>query len=250
MKNTLVLLILLRSRLKFNILGMLSLLFLFTSCDKDILTEKPKTVAVENFYNTAEEVETAVNAIYNQWRTTSYTVYQGVLDIHTDYGYGRGSYAQFNDFQGLNASNISRVEGFWSTFYTSIRNANLVIANAPNGSDISQADIDKLVAEAKFLRALSYFHLVRNWGEVPLRTPRNMFDTDLEKSSVDEVYDLIIADLQEAELNLLDTPTHLGRPSIWAAKTMLADVYLTRGMYAEARNKANEVIQSNKYSAF
>lgn len=247
MKNIIYLSYIRRSKLKSFNLSLLTLLFLFTACE-DLLVEEPKTIAVEVFYNTPEEVESAVNAIYNQWRSTSYIVYHGFLDIHTDYGYGRGSYAQVNDFQGLNATNITRVEGFWSTFYTSIRNANLVIRNAPEGNAISQADIDKYVAEAKFLRALAYFHLVRNWGEVPLRTEDNMFDRNLEKSSVDEVYNLIIADLQEAEINLLDEPTHIGRPSKWAAKTALADVYLTRGMYADARDKADEVIQSDKYA--
>lgn len=249
MKNILVLLHIVRPKLKLFNLSLLSLLFLllFTACE-DALVEEPKTVAVENFYNTAEEVETAVNAIYSRWRTTDHAVYIGVLDIHTDYGYGRGSYSQFNDFQGLNANNINRVGGFWNMFYLSIRNANLVIQNAPNGSDISQADIDKYVAEAKFLRALSYFHLVRNWGEVPLRMENNMSERDLGKSTVDEVYDVIIADLIEAETNLPDEPTHIGRPSTWAAKTVLADVYLNRGMFAEARDKADEVIKSNKYA--
>lgn len=228
--------------------GLLAVLLLIgTSCE-DVLMEEPKTVAAELFYNTAEEVEVAVNAIYSPWRTNTHAVYSGVLDIHTDYGYGRGSYAQYNDFQGMNANNINRTAGFWNFMYLSIRNANLVIANAPGGTDISQEDIDMNVAEAKFMRAFSYFHLVRNWGGVPLRTEETMIDKDLARSSEAEVYDLILADLAEAELNLPDEPKHIGRPNKLAAKTLLADVYLTLGRFAEARDKANEVIQSNEYS--
>ena len=226
---------------------LLVLLLSAVSCD-DVLTEAPKTVAAENFYNTAEEVETAVNAIYSPWRTNTHAVYTGVLDIHTDYGYGRGSYAQFNDFQGLNANNINRVAGFWNFMYLSIRNANIVIQNAPNGADISQEDIDKYVAEAKFMRAFSYFHLVRNWGGVPLRTELNMTEKDLARSPASQVYELILADLLQAELNLPDDPKHVGRPNKLASKTLLADVYLTLGRFDEARDKANEVIQSNEYS--
>lgn len=225
----------------------LSLLIVGASCD-DALVEAPKTVAVENFYNTAGEVETAVNAIYSPWRTNTHAVYTGVLDIHTDYGYGRGSYAQYNDFQGMNANNINRVAGFWNFMYLSIRNANIVIKNAPNGNDISQEDIAKSVAEAKFMRAFSYFHLVRNWGGVPLRTELTMEEKDLPRSSAAQVYDLILADLAEAEQNLPDVPKHIGRPNKLAAKSLLADVYLTLGMFPEARDKANDVIQSNKYS--
>jgi starch-binding outer membrane protein, SusD/RagB family len=62
------------------------------------------------------------------------------------------------------------------------------------------------------------------------------------------VYALILADLLEAEKNLPEVPKHIGRPTRLAAKTMLADVYLNLEKFAEARDKANEVIQSNKYS--
>lgn len=225
--------------------GLIALLVV--SCD-DVLIEAPKTVAVENFYNTAEEVETAVNAIYSPWRTSTHAVYTGVLDIHTDYGYGRGSYAQFNDFQGLNANNINRVAGFWNFMYLSIRNANIVIQNAPLGDDISQEDIDKSVGEAKFMRAFSYFHLVRNWGGVPLRTELTMTEKNLARSTEAQVYDLILADLLASEAMLPDEPKDLGRPDKLAAKTLLADVYMTLGRYEEARDKANEVIQSNAFS--
>src|SRR5690606_29242737 len=144
--------------------------------------------------------------------------------------------------------NITRVSGFWNSFYLAIRDANLVIQNAPNGSAISQQDIDKYVAEAKFLRAFTYFHLVRNWGSIPLRTEANMDEKDLPKSSESQVYDLIVADLLEAESKLPDTPKDIGRPSKWAAKSLLADVYLQLGNYQEAANRSKEVMDSGKFS--
>jgi hypothetical protein len=218
-----------------------------SSCE-DLLDEKPKAVTEENFYNTAEEVATAVNAIYSPLRTENQTTYIATLECHTDYGYGRGSFAQYNDFQGMNSNNINRVAGFWNAFYLSIRNANIVIKNAPTGESISQEDINRYVSEAKFLRALSYYHLVRNWGSVPLRTEVNMEDLALPKSPVEEVYELIIADLQEAETLLPEEQELLGRPTKWAAKTMLADVYLQLERYADARIKAQEVMSSGSYS--
>lgn len=217
-----------------------------TSCE-DALLEEPKTIAAELFYNTPSEVETAVNAIYNPIRS-SRAEQIAILDAHTDWGYGRGSRAQYNDFAGFNANNINNAGLRWNSFYLSIRNANLVIKNAPEGTAISQEDIDKYVAEAKFLRALCYFDLVRNWSGVPLRTEDNLEQIDLERSSVDEVYELIISDLTEAEAVLGDLPYQIGRPTTWAAKTLLADVYLFRGRYQDARDKAEEVIQSSKFS--
>lgn len=219
----------------------------FSSCE-GLLDEEPKAVTEENFYNTAEEVATAVNAIYSPLRAENQTTYIATLECHTDYAYGRGSFAQYNDFQGMNSNNINRVAGFWNAFYLSIRNANIVILNAPNGESISQEDVNRYVSEARFLRAFSYYHLVRNWGEIPLRTEINMEDLALPKSSVEEVYDLIIADLQQAEIHLPEEQALLGRPTKWAAKTMLADVYLQLERFAEAREKAQEVMASGEHA--
>ena len=234
-------------RISGKILLGLALLVSLGACE-EALEENPKFIVVENFFNTAEEVEAAVNAAYIPLRGTNYTVYETTLECQADYAYGRGSWTPLHEHQGLNDANISRVAGLWNAFYLSIRNANLVIANAPKGTSISQADIDKNVAEAKFLRAFNYFQLVRNWAGVPLRTEENMTETDLKKSTPEEVYALIVADLLEAEQNLPDKASKVGKPTKWAAKTMLADVYLTLGKYAEARDRADEVIKSNKFS--
>ncbi len=224
---------------------MLVVLFV-TACD-EMLEEAPKSVAVEVFYNTAEEVEAAVNAIYTPLRINTFANYVATLECQSDWMYGRGSWDPLSQYQGLNDANITRVGGFWNGFYLAIRNANLVVSNAPKGSAISEADVKKYVAEAKFLRAFCNFHLVRNWGAIPLRTENNMAEKDLAKSSVDDVYALIESDLLDAEMNLPDTPSAIGRPSRWAAKTFLADVYLELKKYPEAAARAREVMQSGKY---
>ena len=247
MKNTYIYLFFTGDKLKIFSMCLLFVMLFLVSCE-DILIEHPKTLAVENFYNTSEEVESAVNAIYLPLRSNNMVEQTVILDTHTDWGYGRGSRADYNAMQGFNASNINNAGNRWNAFYLAIRNANLVIANAPNGSDISQEEINKDVAEAKFLRAFAYFQLVRNWGSILLRTEENMTERDLAKSSVDDVYNLIVSDLNFAENNLPEVQSLTGKPTKYSAKTMLADVYLTRGNYSEAAAKSNEVIQSNKYS--
>ena len=220
---------------------------LLVSCE-DLLKEEPRSVSVETFFNTAAEVETAVNGIFTPLRNTNYAVYETALECQSDFTNGRGSWAPLHGFQGLDDANITRVGGLWNAFYLSIRNANLVIRNAPLGKSISAAEVSHYVAEARFMRAFNYFQLVRNWSGVPIRTEENMSETDLKKSTAEEVYNLIVADLLEAEANLPDNPSVAGRPTRWAAKTMLADVYLTLGKFAEARDKAKEVIESGKFS--
>jgi hypothetical protein len=219
------------------------------SCNK-LLDENPKSIAVETFYNTASEVEAGVNAIYRPLRADGCmgALYLVQIEIYGDYIYGRGSHAPLNEYTGLDNTNISRIAGMWQQFYQSIRNANIIIRNAPLGKNISAADVAKYVAEAKFLRALAYFHLVRNWAGVPIRTENNMDSIDVKRNTEAEVYALITEDLLFAESNLPDNARLPGAANKLAAKTVLADVYMNLQQYTVARDKAQEVINSNKYS--
>lgn len=240
---------------------------LVTLCScSDMLDEKPKSLAEENFYRTKDEITAAINAIYVPMRTDgAFGInYPAQQEGMADYGYSRGSQTNVSEYQGLNPQNVSRVQSVWDNLYQSIRNANLVIANIPNATEVSAADATTLMAEAKFLRALIYFTLVRNWKGVPLRTEENMEALAVPRASIGEVYDLILADALAAEAGLPDQVFPIlvaGRPNRWAAKTLLAEVYMTRastpqdftapdvaGDWARARDKAEEVINSGRYS--
>ena len=215
---------------------------------EDILEEEPKSIASETFYNTSKEVAAAANAMYDPYKSSNFENYWAYQECCVDYGFGRGSWASNSNFAGLDETNISRVALVWNEIYLSIRNANLVIINTPNGSETSEAEKAKFIGEAKFIRAYNYFLLVRNWGGVPLRTEDTFEQIEIPRSSVQDVYTLILEDLQYAEDNLPDSPRLIGTPSKWAAKTLLADVHLNLENWTEARNMAGEVIESGKYS--
>lgn len=216
----------------------------------DILEEKPKSLASENFYNTAAEAKAAVNAIYGPMRTDPAlsTNYPAQLEGLADYGNSRGTQTPVSLYQGLDNTNVNRVATIWDNFYQSIRNANLVIANVPKGTSMTDAEKASFVAEAKYMRALIYFALVRNWAGVPLRTEENMTVADIPRSSIEDVYKLIVADALAAEAGLPDNPSEIGRPTKWAAKTMLSEVYLYLEKWEDSRAKAKEVIDGKKYS--
>src|SRR5690606_4425305 len=128
-------------------------------------------------------------------------------EASTDIFIARDNWGQISLFEGLEGGNRSPTEGFWANFYTTIRNANIMIAAIPRAEKLTDAEKTFYVAEARFLRALAYFHLVRCWGGVPLRTDTNMDELHIPRSSVDDVYKLIIDDLIFAESNLPSVPS-------------------------------------------
>ena len=96
-----------------------------------------------------------------------------------------------------------------------------------------------------------YFELVRGWGPVPLRIEESigLNGKDIPRSTEREVYDLIIQDALKAEQDLPESVGSMtGRPSKWAAKMLLAQVYLTLEDWSKAAEKANDVINSGMFS--
>jgi hypothetical protein len=217
------------------------------SCEK-ALEEQPKSIAVETFYNTYDEAQTAVTAIYFPIGNFIHNGEIGLNSVLGEMTYGRGSWAAMNTYDGLNDTWKSRTEGRWSDQYLAIRNANIVIANLPNADALSNEEKNELLGEARFLRAFSYFQLARNWGGVPLRTEENILEIEVPRSSLTEILDFIEQDLLFAESNLPQAPRINGAPSVWSAKTMLADVYLHTEQYQESRDLAEEVFLSGPYS--
>lgn len=223
---------------------------LFCSCS-DLLVEKPQAIAVETFYNTSGEIEAGVAAIYSPLRGQNVfkAEYLAMIEESSDIIFeGRGSWLFPSQYQGLDGANITRVQNSWNQLYLAVRNANIMIGAIPNASSVSDADKDRFMGEARFLRALAYFHLVRCWGAVPMRTEENVFEYSLPRSTVAEIYNLIVSDLQSAESGLPSTVSITGHPTRWAAKMLLADVYFTLNQYDKAAEKSNEVIQSGQYA--
>uniref|UniRef100_UPI003216AC9D RagB/SusD family nutrient uptake outer membrane protein n=1 Tax=uncultured Draconibacterium sp. TaxID=1573823 RepID=UPI003216AC9D len=219
---------------------------LLWSC-QDYLLEEPKALAVSSYYNTPEEVKTGINSIYAGMADGIYFyMFSTWMDSWSDVQYGLGSFLK--DYQEFNSTNLTRINGWWSKFYLTIRDANIVLENIPNASECTDQEKAAFTAEAKFLRALSYFHLVRNWGGVIIRTEENYKEVDVIRSSEADVWKLILSDLKYAEENLPDETTEAGRPSKWAAKSVMADVYFYQGLNQEASEKAREVINSGQYS--
>lgn len=146
----------------------------------------------------------------------------------------------------------SFVAGLWNNIYEVINQANIVIDNLV----IITSDADKknrIEGEARFLRALNYFELVRLFGSgdkgVPLRTAGisdYAVDLSVSRASTSDVYNLIISDLQAA-LTLLPADNSFFADR-YAAQALLARVYLYRGEYGNARDAANDVLENSGHA--
>ena len=149
----------------------------------------------------------------------------------------------------VTADNIP-VANFWAIRYRMITLANLAIEQVA-GMDLSDDRKAPLLAEARFLRALAYFDLVRIYGGVPLITQPPVFGDDLlpSRALVSEVYDQMIADFSNAaeHLPLSWSGSNIGRATQGAAFAYLSKVYLTNRQYVDARDAAKRVMDLNVY---
>ncbi|MGB6151557.1 MAG: RagB/SusD family nutrient uptake outer membrane protein [Pricia sp.] len=152
------------------------------------------------------------------------------------------------------------VENIWENSYESINQSNLVVDNIAIVTS-SPEEANRIEGEARFLRALAYFDLVRNYAApyqaeggnsqpgVPLRT-EGILDylqpLEIARSSVEEVYTQIISDAQTAYSLLPDANGFYADK--YAAQALLARVYLQQGNYAAARDAANDVLQNSGHS--
>lgn len=246
--------------IKYKSLLALTLLMLF-SCE-DFLEEEPVDRLTEaNFYQTEADAISAVNALYasvqsgnNGYGNNFFAVTELTTDdSYTDFGVGS---ALWQSWSRLNiTSQLGFTSTIWDQHYKTIARANAVIENVSESLEIR----DRLLGEAKFFRAWAYFDLVRLFGDVPLVTNvvKNLddaFDIASERVSSAEVYELIEADLLEAEAVLPSTwsGSDAGRATSGSAKGLLAKVYLTwagaplnnTSKYQLAADKAEEVIDN------
>lgn len=218
------------------------------------LEEKPVgLLAPESLFQSARDVEVAIfgaygwiasERLYGRQFVSALMLRSDMVDIGD-----RGTPAerqQVNDFN-MDANN-GMVRQFWPYWYQTISAANAAISGA-EGLVLEEEEANRLIAEARFVRAFSYYHLVRVFGDLPyidyfIRDPEAV--ADISKTSVNDIYQGIIADLKFAKEWLPDTyPNNIrSRPSKGTAASYLASVYLTRGEYQNAYNEAKWVIDN------
>lgn len=234
-----------------HVIYFLAFSLLLVACSKRLVETPRNFISTSNFFNTAEDAEAAVLGAYNI--VASQPFMDQFIELHSDFTVGRGSWAPLNVFDKVLAqAEIDRAYGFfWGPWYSMINRTNTVLENLPDMEQLPDAQKKTLLAEAHFLRGMAYFDLVRGFGPVPIRASsmQNVAEIGAPRAPEAEVYDLIEEDLKHAEANLpLSVGANTGRASVWAAKMMLAQVYLTRERWDEAAAQAEDVILNGPYS--
>lgn len=240
----------------YKILVAFLLVGLSSACS-DFLNESPQGNLTQEFFPSNEnEATLATNAAYYTLR--NWFFHSGgfpILDIMSDDAH-KGSNptdqaANLNAFDNFTFSaGQDGLDRWWNSLYEGVKRANVVIEKVPAIEFGDAEQKANLIAQARFLRALYYFELVRTWGGVPLILDTNP-PLNASRASADEVWQTVIDDLKAA-IDHLPRRTELatvdyGRATKGAAQALLARAYLYRGDYVQAKSYALDVINSGDY---
>lgn len=262
----------------YKVMGCAILAASLSSCVNDWLDVAPSDgTDADAALTNSSDLDAARTGMYKALKGTSSLVdYYGMQffvygDVHAgdDYQYNniggsnRASFYYDMNYQTASefTSSTSSSTVTWKSPYIVIGRANRIIAAAEGGalSDAAEAKatIDQYAAEAKVLRALAHFDLVRIYGKpytedqgaslgVPLVTEVLESGAKPARSTVKEVYDQVVKDLDEAiKSGALTTETEPGYVSVWGAKAILSRVYLNMGDYTNALATAEDIIKKS-----
>jgi len=228
-------------------------LFALSSCSKDFLNQKdPNAIQIEDYFKSENDVLLAVNGLYQTLRSGSTigegsTLYNEERSDNTgrnDNQSNAGEPFQFNDFSLLPSNTYLKTH--WAAMYAGISRCNVVLSHINDVTFSSEELKGRYVAEAKFVRALLYFHMVRKFGDIPLSTVQVTTKEQANELAFRQkeavVYEQIIKDLTEAlSSNLPNTQKEyvVGRTSKAAINAILGQVYLTLGATQTAGSAGN-----------
>lgn len=243
-----------------------ALIWIHTSCNDFLDTPPKSTQTTDQYYTNEDEAQLAANGLYT-WLGNRF-VYAGygeapafMLEYPTGYCYyTKGQQSLINpDLEKLVYWDRNYVDYWWQSCYYGIEACNMFLTAVDK---LSQTDaIRQMSGEAYFLRAYYYFHLVRIFGDIPLKLSQTEAPADglLSPVSVKEIYEqAILPDLETAsKLNITNTPSS-GRVSMEAVNALYAQVYLTMAgsplnetdKYKLAAEKAEQVVNSQSLALF
>ena len=228
------------------------MLFLNWSC-QTILEETTVSLATaDGYYATPKGIEDGLKAAYSNLRGLATEDFMFVTEIGTDIftnGFGGVTNApEINDYSPNLLGINGKITAVWNNLYIGINQANTIVSRVGVVTGLTESQKARVAVEARFLRALYYFHLVQQYGDVHFSLEETIgVETTANKTPLETIYQQgIVPDLQFAIDNLPPTTGDYGRATKPAAEALMARVKLTLGNWAEAERHAENVI--NQYN--
>jgi tetratricopeptide (TPR) repeat protein len=250
-------------KIKYIYIIALSSIFLLDACNKALDLNPHQEIKQGNAILTAKDVQITLVGAYN--RAAQADLYGGGVYLYADLQASQTEINWQGTFQGLTQmvsqtipNDNSFVNSVWADAYQVINQANNVLANL---SKVASIDAARTEGEAKFLRGMVYFDLVRLFGRawndgdpstnlgVPIvLTPTTIISATsyVKRATVSQVYQQAIADLTDAEIKLPASNSFYANK--YSASAILARLYLQKGDYTNAANEATIVIGSGAFS--
>ena len=199
----------------------------------------------ENY--TPEQFVTGVYGMFTDWDYAfSFLAVTEIISDNADKGSSPGDTgADKNLFDELTfTSTAGSLSAMWSRWYKTIGRATQAIEYTEKYGLTDESYKNRLIGEAKFLRAVCYFWLVRGWGDVPLQ-----HINPAERAPKEDVYAFIEQDLKDAMavLPVSYNASDLGRATKGAAEGLLSKVYLYEKKWQAAYDAANDVITNPSF---
>ncbi|MDB4999962.1 MAG: SusD family protein [Mucilaginibacter sp.] len=229
--------------------------FILSACNKQLELKPFEQIEQDQAILTARDLDITLTGAYN--RMGLQDLYGGGIHLYADLLATQnvirwqGTYQELTQIVGQTIPNDNFfITSLWLDAYQAINQTNYVLANIDKANASNKNDI---LGQAKFLRGLVYFDLVRLFGKsyndgspttnlgVPIvLTPTKAVDasSQVARATVEQVYQQAISDLKDAETNLANPQP---------ASAILARLYLQKGDFPNALAEANKVIQSGKY---
>ncbi|SDF70654.1 RagB/SusD domain-containing protein [Mucilaginibacter pineti] len=240
------------------VVGLSALLTITSSCKKFVEISPPETQAeLSKIFADDQTANSATVGLYSQMLGGSLSFCNGGITLYAALSSdeltnlsSNSNYDPFKTNSLLSSTSIIN-STFWIGPYKNIYQINAILEGLQNSKTLSANLKDQLQGEMLYSRALHYFYLVNLYGEVPLVTGTDyQVNAVMPRTTVDKIYDQIIADLKQAHTLLSNSyaSSTNQRPNRDAAAALLARVDLYKGNWAESESMATEVINSGRYT--
>jgi hypothetical protein len=236
-----------------------AILFL-ASCEDFLKEENRNSLTSDPFYKSQSGYESLINSCYTPlrlWygREDAYGITETGTDLFTKAAGNTNTTLNDYDPIAFNGTNTP-LSNYWKYLYRGINSCNAAIGRAKDAAITPEVRRQR-VAEARFLRAFYYWHIVETWGPTHFTTEETIgVQTTANKTEPEIIYKQIFADLDSCiNSNLSTKKSNDGRVTIWAAKALKARLSLTRAsqtnnaaLYKQAADLAIEIIDSKLFS--